>query len=237
MPEYREGDTVWPGRPVADVIESGRMEVRAKIDENDRANLTEGQDATVEVDALPGQTLHGQGRRAVRASRSRGGFFESSGVTRQFDVTFQFVKPDPRMKAGASAQRHDRRQGRRRTRCTVPRQAVFEKNGKTYVFVKTGDRFERARGQGRQPHREPRRDRRALPEGTEIALVDPDVATPGAGQSRRRSPLPEPRDERRRAGGTPSEAAAGSPLGRTPTSCPSCGSASRTCAPTSCARC
>ena len=43
LPEYREGDQVWPGRPVADVIESGRMELRAKVDENDRANLTEGQ--------------------------------------------------------------------------------------------------------------------------------------------------------------------------------------------------
>ena len=42
IPEYREGDSVWPGRPVADVMESGKMEVRAKIAESDRANLTAG---------------------------------------------------------------------------------------------------------------------------------------------------------------------------------------------------
>jgi len=50
IPEYREGDSVWPGRPVADVMEAGKMEVRAKIAESDRANLTAGQKAVVEVD-------------------------------------------------------------------------------------------------------------------------------------------------------------------------------------------
>ena len=48
-----------PGRPVADVIESGRMEVRAKVDENDRGNLTAG------------QRRRGLRRRAARARRSR----------------------------------------------------------------------------------------------------------------------------------------------------------------------
>ncbi len=67
-----------PGRPVADVIESGRMEVRAKVDENDRANLIEGQAAIVEVDALPGEkfparvgALAGLASRATSGSRRR----------------------------------------------------------------------------------------------------------------------------------------------------------------------
>ena len=36
------------GRAIADVIESGKMEVRAKIDETDRDNLQSGQTAVVE---------------------------------------------------------------------------------------------------------------------------------------------------------------------------------------------
>src|SRR4029077_19437755 len=75
MPEYREGDSVWPGRPVADVIESGRMEMRAQVDENDRANLTEGQDATVEVDAIAGQKFPAKVG-ALAGLASRAGFFE-----------------------------------------------------------------------------------------------------------------------------------------------------------------
>jgi len=51
LPEYRAGDQIWPGRPVADVIESGRMEVRAKIDESDRPNLVDGQKSSTHESA------------------------------------------------------------------------------------------------------------------------------------------------------------------------------------------
>ena len=71
LPEYREGDSVWPGRPVADVIESGRMEMRAKVDENDRANLTEGQPSAVEVDAIPGEKFPAKVGRALGARQPR----------------------------------------------------------------------------------------------------------------------------------------------------------------------
>jgi HlyD family secretion protein len=177
MPEYREGDTVWPGRPVADVIESGRMEMRAKVDENDRANLTEGQAASIEVDSLPGEKFPATVG-ALAGLANRGGVFQSSGVTRQFDVTFQFVEPDPRMKAGASAKVTV--EGRELTGAlTVPRQAVFQKNGKTHVFVNTGDRFE-SRDVRVVQRTESRAAIEGLAEGTEIALVDPTLPVPAA---------------------------------------------------------
>jgi len=182
MPEYREGDSVWPGRPVADVIESGRMEMRAKVDENDRANLTEGQDATVEVDAIAGQKFPAKVG-ALAGLASRAGFFESSGVTRQFDVTFQFVNPDQRMKAGASA--NVTIEGKvMPDALTLPRQAVFQKNGKTSVFVKSGDRFE-SREIKIVNRTESRAAIEGLPEGAEVALVDPTLtrATGSAGAS------------------------------------------------------
>ena len=77
--------------PVADVIESGRMEVRAKVDENDRANLTEGQDADASKSTRsPAQNVPGQGRRARRGSPAAPVLRDVAAVTRQFDVTFQF---------------------------------------------------------------------------------------------------------------------------------------------------
>ena len=86
LPEYRAGDQISPGRPVVDVIESGRMEVRAKIDESDRTNLVAGQPAVVEVDALPGEKFTARiGQLAGLASRAN--FWEPAGVTRLFDVT------------------------------------------------------------------------------------------------------------------------------------------------------
>jgi hypothetical protein len=185
MPEYREGDTVFPGRPVADVIEAGRMEMRAKVDENDRANLSEGQAASVEIDSLAGQVFPAKVG-ALSGLANRGGFFESSGVTRQFDVTFQFVEPDPRMKAGASA-RVTIEGTEMPDALTVPRQAVFQKNGKTHVFVKTEDRFEPREVKIVQ-RTESRAALEGVAEGTEVALVDPTLVR--TKESTGSSPLP-----------------------------------------------
>ncbi len=110
LPEYRAGDQIWPGRPVADVIESGRMEVRAKIDESDRPNLVDGQSGVVEVDALPGEQFKARvGQLSGLANRAN--FFESASVTRLFDLTLQFDNPDPRLKAGGSGTGDARWQG------------------------------------------------------------------------------------------------------------------------------
>ena len=178
LPEYRAGDQIWPGRPVADVIESGRMEVRAKIDESDRPNLVDGQNAIVEVDALPGEKFNAKiGQLSGLANRAN--FFESASVTRLFDVSLQFESPDPRLKAGGSVR--VTLDGKEMPNALhVPRQAVFDKNGKNYVFVRTGDRFEQ-----RDVKVEQRTESRVvisgLSEGTEIALVDPTARTAGPG--------------------------------------------------------
>ena len=65
LPEYREGDSVWPGRPVIDVIEVGKMEVRAKVDESDRTNLDAGQTAVDRRRHAAGRDVQGPRRRAL----------------------------------------------------------------------------------------------------------------------------------------------------------------------------
>lgn len=178
LPEYREGDSVWPGRPVLDVIEAGRMELRAKIDESDRGNLSEGQAAVVSIDSLPGQTFKARVG-ALSGLASRGNFFEPTAtISRLFDVTFQFVEQDPRLKAGASARVFI--EGKEMPDALhVPRQAVFDKAGKTHVFVRSGDRFEQREVKVVQ-RTESRVALEGLSEGTEIALVDPTAAKPTA---------------------------------------------------------
>ena len=177
LPEYREGDQVGPGRAVADVFESGRMEVRAKIDENDRGNLTAGQQASVSVDALPGEMFTARvGALAGLANRA---FWESS-ATRLFDVTFQFDKPDPRLRAGTSARVVI--EGSTLTGALhVPKQAVFTRAGKNHVFVRVGDRFEEREVKVTQ-RTESRLVVEGLSDGVEIALVDPNARPAGAAQ-------------------------------------------------------
>jgi HlyD family secretion protein len=175
LPEFREGDQVGPGRPVADVIEAGRMEVRAKIDENDRGNLTSGQPATVYVDALPGEVFTARvGPLTGNASRA---FWEAT-ATRLFDVTFQFDKPEPRMRAGSSARVMI--EGNTLTDALhVPRQAVFARAGKNHVFVRVGERFEEREVKVTQ-RTESRVVVEGLTDGLEIALVDPNARPSGA---------------------------------------------------------
>jgi HlyD family secretion protein len=60
VPDIREGDTLQPGTPVADVLDLSEMEIIAKVGELDRANLREGQEVKFVLDAIPDQTFHGK---------------------------------------------------------------------------------------------------------------------------------------------------------------------------------
>lgn len=172
LPEYRQGDTTFSGRAIADVIETGKMEVRAKINETDRDNLQTGQLATVESDALPGQSFAARVG-ALSGLAARGNWFETSAV-RQFDVTFTLEKPDPRLLAGSSVRLVI--EGRVVDKALqVPRQSIFEKNGKTFVYVKVGERFERRDVQVTDST-ESRAAVSGINEGDVIALIDPEIA-------------------------------------------------------------
>jgi multidrug efflux pump subunit AcrA (membrane-fusion protein) len=172
IPEYRQGDTASSGRPIADVIESGRMQIRAKILETDRGNLQTGQPATVQIDAMPGRTFTAKVG-ALSTLASRGSFFETTSV-RQFDVVFELEHPDPQMRAGSSV--HLVIDGREIPDALhVPRQAVFDKNGRNFVYLKKGNRFE-SHDVKVTNLTESRAIVSGLGEGDEIALVDPETA-------------------------------------------------------------
>jgi HlyD family secretion protein len=85
VPDIREGDQVQPGMPVADVLDLSELEVVAKVGELDRANLREGQDVIIELDALAGKKLHGKIKN-LSGTASANVF--SGDPAKKFDVTF-----------------------------------------------------------------------------------------------------------------------------------------------------
>ena len=92
-----------------------------------------------------------------------------------FRSTLNLDNPDPAMRAGSSVRvTIDGREIK--DALHVPRQAVFEKAGKNYVFLQAGDRFDR-RDVKVVTATESRAIVSGLHEGDVIALVDPDVAT------------------------------------------------------------
>jgi HlyD family secretion protein len=85
LPDIREGDQVQPGMPVADILDLSEMEVIAKVGELDRANLTEGQEVSMRLDAIPDKTFTGK-IKSMSGTASANMF--SSDPAKKFDVIF-----------------------------------------------------------------------------------------------------------------------------------------------------
>jgi HlyD family secretion protein len=85
LPEIREGDTLQPGMPVADLLDLSELEVWTKIGELDRANLREGQEALLQLDAIPDKRFHGK-IKGMSGSATSDVF--SGDPSKKFDVIF-----------------------------------------------------------------------------------------------------------------------------------------------------
>jgi hypothetical protein len=85
IPDIREGDTLQPGVQVVDILDLSEMELVAKVGELDRANLREGQDALITLDALPGSRITG---RIKNMSGQASANMWSGDPSKKFDVIF-----------------------------------------------------------------------------------------------------------------------------------------------------
>ncbi len=85
IPDIREGDTLQPGMPVADILDLSELEVLARVGELDRANLHEGQEVTMRLDAVPEQ--HFPGKIKTMSGTASANVF-SGDPGKKFDVVF-----------------------------------------------------------------------------------------------------------------------------------------------------
>lgn len=187
LPAYRVGDLVNPGRPVLDLFNVSNMEIRSNVNELDRVNLSVGQPVTVSSDSIAGLELPA----TVRAISGLGQAQRLRGPLRRFDVTIALDRADPRLHPGTSVVLTVK--GPRVDEAlVVPRQAVFERDGKTWLYVRTGERFEPR--EVKVLHRgESRAAVEGVDAGAEVALIRPDdvrdagpggAAAPGSAVSR-----------------------------------------------------
>jgi hypothetical protein len=116
VPDIREGDQVQPGIPVADILDLSEMEIIAKVGELDRANLREGQEAVMSLDALPEKKLKAT-IKTLSGTASANVF--SFDPAKKFDVVFNIdmrelltalgAKPDQIGKILATAEANRRK--------------------------------------------------------------------------------------------------------------------------------
>jgi HlyD family secretion protein len=177
IPEYRDGDQAYPGRPIAQVQDVEQMEIAAKVIETDRGNLESGQSADVWVDSKPLKTFQGKIKSlAGSASSSRN---EDSLVdyleglsTRSFAAIFEVDANNDPLKLGVTA-RVAIKGRNEKDALSIPRQALYQKEGKQVVYVRRAKDWE-AREVRIQYLTESRAVIEGLAEGTEVALVNPE---------------------------------------------------------------
>ena len=138
MPDFRPGDAAFPGNIIAELIDTSRVEVTAKLPELDRANVSPGQTVEILVDAAPDVRLQGTVR-SISSVASRQMF--DTGGTRRFDIAFDIAGGAARVRPGVSAALtiagpvfEDAPH--------VPRAAVFDVSGQPTVYVRTPSGFE-----------------------------------------------------------------------------------------------
>ncbi len=179
FPEYREGDTVWPGRTVAEVLATGEMEVMGKIDEGDRSNISSGQVAEIRVNGRPG-VVYTAKVKAVSGMLSRRTMWGADSA-RRFDTTLTLENIDKGVRPGVTAD-VTIRGNQLKDVLFLPRQCLFDKAGKQVVYVRANGGFE---------PREVKINNRTesqivvdgLPENAEVALVNPEEQGKAAGKS------------------------------------------------------
>ena len=168
LPEYRAGDLVQSGRPLADVFDISQMEVQAKVGETDRSNIAPNESAEVHIDAHPGEILPAKVKTvAGLASRD----FWSGNSQAKFPTSFQLEKNSPDLRPGVSAL--VRVHGTKLTNVLyLPAQSLFDRDGKPIVYVKHGDSFEPTAVTVKY-RTESRIVVEGISEGAEVAIVNP----------------------------------------------------------------
>ncbi len=138
LPEFGAGDQVGPGTLVAEVMNLEQMEIQCKVDEGDRANMNAGVPVEAHVYALPGRIFPAKVE-SVAGMASRGMWWSGS-ATSKFDVTVTLDKPDPEIRPGLTVQAIVEG-GQTKDLLLVPPQALFDKDGKPFVYVEQGSAF------------------------------------------------------------------------------------------------
>ncbi len=128
------GDSVWPGEPLAELPELGSFEAEVYVLEADAGGLAVGKPARVSLDAAPEVTYAARVARVDTLAKPR---FRGSPV-QYFAVVLALARTDAaRMKPGARVTARltlDRLDAA----LAVPREAVFERDGASVVYRRSG---------------------------------------------------------------------------------------------------
>jgi len=136
----RVGDTMWRGQPIGEIPELQSMKAEVFVLEADAAGLAPGEKATVTLESHPGATFAGKVKTVDKVARPR--------IPRQpvqyFGVTVDLDRSEPKLMKPGTRVRAVLEVESQMNAFAIPRQALFEKEGKKLVYRKRDGKFEPA---------------------------------------------------------------------------------------------
>ena len=134
----RIGDSMWRGQPIGEIPDLQAMKAEVFVLEADAAGLAVGQKATVALESNRGATFTGKVTSVDKVARPR--------IPRQpvqyFGVTIELDRSDPKLMKPGARVRAVLEVESRTNAFAIPRQALFEKEGKKLVYRKRDGKFE-----------------------------------------------------------------------------------------------
>jgi RND family efflux transporter MFP subunit len=182
---WREGDQVSSGTPLGSISGSQNMSVRGRVKESDIGLLRSGQEAEIEFDALVGRTFPGVISSVGAVAREVWVWEDPTAEANQrvFDVLVKVKQTPSRGSPGEGASAGGLKPGlNARARIVVkrlpgvvyvPLEAVFDRNGKSYAYVKQGEGFVRREVETGERNETAVVVREGLSAGEMVALSDP----------------------------------------------------------------
>jgi hypothetical protein len=132
LPPFQVGDSVRPGMAVAEIPDLKDWELSAKMGELDRGHLAQGDKVDITVIAIPDHLFHGQ---VKEVGGITGSFWD-----RGFECKITVDDPTPELRGGMSTQIVITTDQLHNV-LWLPAQALFESDGKTFVYAKSGSTF------------------------------------------------------------------------------------------------
>lgn len=147
--DYRKlqaGDQIHHRQVICQLPDLSHMEVKVNVGESDAPKVKLGMAVMVKMEAIPDRTFHGTVS-SISSLATEGNPFDTGSTPgrKNFEVIVTLKEADPKvLKPGMTADAEFICEAVNNS-VFVPLESVTEKDGKTFVFLKNGKRWERTR--------------------------------------------------------------------------------------------
>jgi RND family efflux transporter MFP subunit len=198
----QEGDSTRPRQTICNLPDLSSMRVKVQVGESDAPKVKLNMPVVIRLEAVPNKVYHGTVKEISRLATEAN--FWQAGATpgrKNFEVTIAIKETDPKTLNPGMTTNVEFICDRITKVNYAPLEAIVERSGKTYVFVKKGSKFERVEVVTGKSNDNFICIKKGLSKGQAIALRDPTKSlddqeagtkTVNTDQDKKKKPAPIP---------------------------------------------